>query len=159
MRLVKDADKAELELRDDYALLIADDVWVYGKYFDFDSKIDFDHIIDHHTKGALKNLQPVPSKLAAVLDRAIIATDKNADYSQVRVEGGKLRVFSKSGRMEVSDFITLKEHPEIPVKRYEPRLIRAGIGAYEEFCLTDSCLIMHGKEAGFYLVAGRSASA
>lgn len=144
-----------LEIGKDYSLFQTASDSLFGRLVDVQRPLDFEGAINASFPAeAEKNLVSIPSKLELILDRAIVITDSKQDRprTEITVEGGIAKFFSKSeDRGEVRDSVQVPDHPEVIVA-IDPRLFKAGWGAFDKFTLTEKCLVM-SKGSNLYLVS------
>lgn len=156
LNLAKADGTKHLELNDSYSLFKCGNNVLFGKLVDVQRPLDFDAVIDSSfPPAAEKNLVQIPSKLELILDRAIVITDSKQDRSKtdITVKDSIAKFFSQSvDRGEVYDQMQVEQnHPDISIS-IDPRLFKAGLGAYDKFTLTKTCLVM-SKGSSLYLVS------
>lgn len=150
-----DGSKA-LEIHDDYSLFTCGDNILFGRLVDVQRPLDFESVIDtSFPVEAEKQLVAVPSKLELILDRAVVITESKQDRPKttISIKGGIAKFFSQStDKGEVHDTCQLEQNqPDVEVS-IDPRLFRAGFGAYDKMLLTEQCLVM-SKGSSLYLVS------
>ena len=122
--------------------------------------LDFEKSLKYHLPKDMKSLLPLPDKLGSILERACIVTEENAGnmVSTIKSDGGKIRFHSKSGHIEVTDLLTVANHPDLEPAIFEPKLLKDGVADFDKFLLTPSCCIMQKADLGMYLVTSRTAA-
>jgi len=90
-----------------------------------------------------------------ILDRAVVITESKQDRpkTSISIKDGIAKFFSQSSdKGEVHDSMQVEDHhPDVEVS-VDPRLFRAGYGAYDKMLLTEQCLVM-SKGSSLYLVS------
>lgn len=156
LNLAKLDGTKHLEIHDTYSLFKCGENVLFGRLVDVQRPLDFDAVIDSSfPASAEKQLVSIPSKLELILDRAIVITDSKQDRpkTDITIKDGIAKFFSQSvDRGEVHDQVQLEvHHPDVSVS-IDPRLFKAGWGAYDKMVLTKNCLVM-SKGASLYLVS------
>jgi DNA polymerase III sliding clamp (beta) subunit (PCNA family) len=150
-----DAKKMHLEIHADHALFNSvGGVELFGRYVLTDQPVDVDRIMNHHLpEGVRKKLVPLPTKLKNILLRAMVVTESQADQGSmtIAVDGDMMRFTSKTARGEVIDLMKVEKHPPVSA-RFEPRYLRNGMGAFDKWLVTKSCVVME-RDGTTYLVA------
>ena len=156
LSLAKLSDKKHIEIHPDYSLFQCGDTILFGRLVDVQRPLDFDSVIEgSFPKEIHKNLVAIPSKLQLILERAVIITESKTERPKtaITVKQGIARFLSKSEeRGEVRDSCQVEpQHPDVSVS-IDPRLFRAGFGAFDKMILTEQCLVMT-KGSSVYLVS------
>lgn len=155
LSLAKLSGDKHLEVHDDFSLFVCGDNLLFGRLVDVARPLDFDSVIQQSfPKEAAADLVTIPSKLELILDRAVIITESKQERpkTDIVIKDGRASFFSKSENGEVRDSMQVEpNHPEVEVS-IDPRLFRAGYGAYDKMLLTEQCLIM-SKGSSLYLVS------
>lgn len=155
LSLAKLEGNKHIEVHDDYALFESGDSLLFGRLVDVARPLDFAGVIQQSfPKEAAAGLVLVPSKLELILDRAVIITESKQERpkTEIKIKDGKAHFFSRSENGEVNDSTMLEaNHPAVEVS-IDPRLFKAGYGAYDKMLLTKQCLIM-SKGQNLYLVS------
>jgi len=155
------AEGAAFELYDNHAIFsTAGGVWLFTRLLQANPALDFEKSLKYHLPKDMKSLLPLPDKLGSILERACIVTEENAGnmVSTIKSDGGKIRFHSKSGHIEVTDLLTVANHPDLEPAIFEPKLLKDGVADFDKFLLTPSCCIMQKADLGMYLVTSRTAA-
>lgn len=153
----KDKYAPVLEIADDYALFVYNDIHLFGRLIESDSPLNFQEIMDHHLPNKVKkHLVPIPSAIGGILERAVVITDgavKNI-HTVITVEDGVMEFFSSSERGEIMDDLQiLKNHPSAEIN-IEAKYLKSAYGLFDNMLINDTCAIME-KDGTIYMVAAK----
>jgi hypothetical protein len=149
------AKSVRLVIADDHALMVADDVTLYGKLVEHPEgkkPYDFAATIEHYFPSeARERTVPMPKGMKDALGLALTVVGKRG-ASEFVAENGFLDIISRSklgGHQEDQ----LEFDTAASVKAwFEPGLLLAGIDEFDEMLITDGCCIMTNKRGELYLV-------
>lgn len=154
--LSKGVEKFYLEILDDHALLVVGDTVLWGSLIESKDPTDFHANFAHLcSEATLTKLVELPTKLAGIVDRAMIVGESKADRARTNIteDGGRLRFFTKSDHGEMTDTLLVgAEHAGVNV-RVEPRLLKNGLGFFNRMLFTSDTVIMSNDHGDLYLIA------
>lgn len=149
-------DKVQLEIFDDHALLVVGDTVLWGSLIESKDPTDFHANFEHLCpEKTLAKLVELPTKLAGIVERAMIVGESKADRARTSIteDGGRLRFFTKSDHGEMTDTLLVgAEHAGVKV-RVEPRLLKNGLGFFNRMLFTSDTVIMSNDHGDLYLIA------
>ncbi len=152
-------NETKVEVHDDHALAISSiGVRLFGKLIEIEKPLDFLGVMKRHVPDdVIKSAVPIPSKLRLMLERAIIVTMSSATeqtYTEISIQGGKMRFVTQSMLGEVVDSVMLGEgHPDTKLKVNSKWLKVGYSGGFDRMLITDRCFIMFNA-CTTYIVAG-----
>jgi hypothetical protein len=156
LRIAKGATKLNMEITENYAILEHGDVTLYTLLEELDhNPLDFIANLDQLFTAAMKKkMIEIPSKIAGILERACIVTNAAVDRTKTTIkvgDAGKTIMVSKSERGEVTDTITLEDHPLVTCL-IDPKRLKDIYGTYSKFILTKDAAVMT-RDQIVYMVA------
>lgn len=155
MRIAKGATELRLEIDNEHVFLTHNGTNLFGRLVEPDAPLDFVSLLDRlYPERFEKVMCEIPTKLQAILDRAIIVTDAAVDKTKMKitVAEGIAKFASSSERGEVTDRLQVQDmHPAVTCV-VDPKRFRDGYGVFTKFLMTKHAVIMT-KDAIVYLVA------
>ena len=152
----KRAKSLRLRIADDHALMVADDVTLYGHLLDSEKPYDFASIIEQHFPSKQrKQTVPIPKGpdgLKFALERALVFVGKRA-ASEFVAENGYLNITSGSKSGEVHDQLEFDTPPHGVKASFEPELLLAGIDEFDQMLIATDCCVMTNARGELYLVS------
>lgn len=157
LKLMKQDEKVKIEIGPDYSLATSSrgDV-LFGRLLDVEDPVNFAEIVANRVPKDFNDVVvPIPTKLQLILERALVITDSATDpgHTAVIVRNGRMKFESKSPRGVVDDSMQVGEqHPDVTAS-FTPKHLKIGYGNYDKMLITDSCAIMSGPSALFFVAA------
>lgn len=147
IKLNKDADTIHIEIHADYAFYVGPEKeYVFGRLLGTDAPLDFNMHVDSHLPSSYKkNRVTIPSKLEAVLERAIItaSSDKGGvPATKVTNKAEKMTLHTKTAVAETNDYVMVGDkHPPVTMM-VNPKIFKTGIGKFSHMLVTDKAVVM-----------------
>jgi hypothetical protein len=158
LALGRGAKSVRLVIADDHALMVADDVMLYGQLVEHpegEKPYNFAATIEHYfPSSARERTGPMPNGMKDALELALAVVGKRG-ASEFVAENGFLDIISSSklgGHQE--DQLEFDTAASVKA-RFEPGLLLAGVDEFDEMLITDGCCIMTNKRGELYLVGAR----
>jgi len=158
LRLTTKDKQIALELHDDYALLSAGDgVTLFGRLIEVDKPLDFAGVAKDHLPGNyVEAMCPVPARLPAALDRAVVVADTSVATgdTSMTITDGKIRLVTKSERGEASDGVAIGDHADAAVK-INPALVRSALEFYDKILVAKRCVVLMKGADTTHMISSR----
>lgn len=161
VQYLKGDDECRFAIGERYAVFTAGKLNVYGTLIPRPTKIDFDRILDNNfPQSDSRKPVVIPDGLKEALGRACVIVNTKLDNqlrTEIVVEGGTARLFSRSGRGEVEDLVELTKHPDATLA-IDPRPVLDGLHFFDtaddpgKVLFTHRCAVLC-RDGQTYMVA------
>ena len=152
-------EPVKLEVHDDHVLLSSKSgASLFGRLVEVDKPLDFHAVVEKHMPIKARTMAvEIPSKLAGMIERAVIITEAAAEqtWTAITVADHRMKFFSKSSRGTVTDEVLIgATQPEIELA-VDCKNINIGYGHYDRMLASTGCFVMM-KGTSLYLVGAVS---
>lgn len=145
LRLMQGASEVAMGIHADHALLVADQVTLFGRLIISREPLDYVGLLrKNFPPNQQASMVAIPDDLMQSVQRAvIIAEGAEKPRTRFTVQSGRLEIKSRSALGEGHDIVPLPQ-PDADVTT-NPKLVRRGIEHYEKILIRDACIVLMAR--------------